>query len=827
VSLLSNKYEWNDSATNASQDRTFTFRVNKKPLSINWTTDSDGNKVAQFADINEIYSRDSGTKYPQLVTKYYEDGDSPNNLKDSPTTLGTWVAVAVLENADTCNYKVDATSTFTTTKKMVAYPTVSGSASEIYDGTSQGFIFTGFDADLMDFTVPNGVDGFDGETLYATNVGQYTPVYTLKNTSLYQWNMASSSATVEITPKTVAISANVDGGEWSWERKTTKEVEITVSGVATTDLPNLTINATYSKDGVSKTTIGTVAYVSGSKFKITIPSIAQIATYTLTLTLADGGNYALATPFTQTFNITGTVPPFDEQYIVWQYVVDGKKTQLNDFVYDGDVVLVEYTGKEYTFSVDENDLQIYGLKVKTNGYDGQSATNVKTTDNGIYTLTVAIGAIDENTVFDDVFTLQFKIVPKVLDFSNTVWQWQYADGGEEWKPLTDGSMPSFDNKAVAVRVSPDYMLSLGLAANDYGITYSHNGNLTEKGDKASTATITITNGNYVTDEGGDYIEISKDWKITAKSLSYSWDEKGQTVAGPDDRSFEIPAIVFADGNDYSDYYEYYFTVDDVDGEMTREELEAYLTANWSDTTTVRGRVYVRMKTDASDEFAINSGYRSFTTGTPKTSLGVAVTGSGAEYGKVDFAISVLRGTADESRRTSVTVSGGALTEAQTFDGDDTELVKFINKLGAGSYTVTVSLKTGNEDSYVLSRREFGFEILKCSVQVPTVREIVFTGETINLIDYLEGFDPALMKLIGAAEGENGIVSGRDYRKSGYFTTIALIDGANYQFVKAAESEAESVKATLKFAVAFADGEEVLGSEYEINLMINSFRITED
>ncbi|MDE6074914.1 MAG: hypothetical protein K2G26_00580, partial [Clostridia bacterium] len=38
---------------------------------------------------------------------------------------------------------------------------------------------------------------------------------------------------------------------------------------------------------------------------------------------------------------------------------------------------------------------------------------------------------------------------------------------------------------------------------------------------------------------------------------------------------------------------------------------------------------------------------------------------------------------------------------------------------------------------------------------------------------------------------------------------------------------ESVKATLKFAVAFADGEEVLGSEYELNWMINRFRITED
>ncbi|MDE5766076.1 MAG: hypothetical protein K2I17_02785 [Clostridia bacterium] len=821
ATIVSGGHVWSDNSTSA---KSFTFIVNKKQLSIDWTTDDNGYKVAQFADVGEIHSRDNGDKYPQLVTKYYKDGDSPTNLKPAPTSLGTWNAVAVLDNAATCNYKVDATASFNAAKRSVAYPTVIGIATEEYNGTSQEFNFTGFDANLMTYTVPNGVDSFDGAILKVTNVGTYTPVFTLKDTTLYDWTGTAPGA-VEITAKPVLIVSD-DGNATEWQRRTpttlTFDVPTTLCGSDST----LKFEAAYTLNGgdVQPVNSNSIA-VNGKTCTVTIGAGFAKGNYALTVKIADGENYSGSV--THAFNITAQGLSLGNNDIKWNIA---GKTFVTDDYDDGSAVFeMQYTGTPLSLqNVSVNFSSAFDAAQLVQDGD-LTGTFINAVNVGDYTATFKIkAASSEYTCSDGPFTITIKIVPKVLDFSNAVWQWQYVDGGEEWKTLADGTMPSFDNKAVSVRISPDYMLSLGLAANDYSITYSHDGNLTEKGDKSSTATITITNGNYAAEGGEDYIEIPKDWKITAKSLTYSWEEKGQTVAGPDGRSFEFPAIVFADGNTYTEYYEYYFTVDGVDGEMTREELEAYLADNWSDTTTVRGRVNVRMKADASDEFVINPGYRSFTTGTPKTALSVAVSGSGAEYGKVSFALSVVRGTADESRRTEVEISGGALESARTFDGDDTELIKFMNKLGAGKYAITVSLKSGNEDSYVLTQSVFEFEVLKCNVQLPTVREIVFTGETIYLIDYLDGFDSSLMKLIGAAEGENGIVSGRDYRKSGYFTTIALIDGANYQFVKAAESsEAETVKATLKFAVAFADGEEVLGSEYEINWMINRFRITDD
>ncbi|MDE6791249.1 MAG: hypothetical protein K2J61_05955, partial [Clostridia bacterium] len=407
-------------------------------------------------------------------------------------------------------------------------------------------------------------------------------------------------------------------------------------------------------------------------------------------------------------------------------------------------------------------------------------------------------------------------------------EWEYidspdADGSPVWKQLNATSKPSYTGNAVSIRISPSYMKGLGLDIDngDYTETYTPLNDSTEQGQKTTNVGLTINNANYTTADESGYESISYNWEITARALSYSWTTQAVNVG---DNAFEFPAIVFEDKKDYSQYYDYIYTVDGTD--YTLDGIKAYIAENWSETTSVSGTVRVQMKDDVTEVNIVTSS-RDFTTGTPKTALTVGVTGSGAEYGKVDFAVSVLRGTSDESRRTEVTISGDTLTEAKTFDGDDGELVKFMNKLGAGKYTITVSLKAVNEDFYVLSQKEFEFEIFKCNVLLPTVREIVFTGETIYLVDYLDGFDATLMKLIGAVEGENGIVSGRDYRKSGYFTTIALIDGANYQFVKVEESGAETVKATLKFAVAFADGDEVIGSEYEYNWMINRFRITED
>ncbi|MDE6076006.1 MAG: hypothetical protein K2G26_06180, partial [Clostridia bacterium] len=424
VSLLSNKYEWNDSATNASQDRTFTFKVNKKPLSINWTTDSDGNKVAQFADVNEIYSRDSGTKYPQLVTKYYEDGDNPNNLKNLPTGLGTWHAVALLDNASTCNYKVDATESFTVNKKQVAYPVLSTSGSLPYNGASQEFTFTGFDSDLMNYTVPNGADSFDGTALKATNADDYTPVYTLKNTSLYEWS-GTAPAAVTITPKAIAV-AFAGEKKTEWEKGDT--VSFTISAAA---LPGESVQlaATYQKANGTPFNL-TVTDNGDGTHTVTIPATLGRGNYTLTVKVADScKNYAAVREATHNFEITAQGLALDESDLVW--LIDGRSYTTADLK-DG-FIEIEYTGAPVIPTVDDSTFVDFSI----DNYGGDSSAVTV----GSYERTVHIVANSAEYAFDQTFTLKFKIVPKVLDFSGAVWE--YSADGVNWTEMTASNKPSY------------------------------------------------------------------------------------------------------------------------------------------------------------------------------------------------------------------------------------------------------------------------------------------------------------------------------------------------------------------------------------------------
>ncbi len=121
------------------------------------------------------------------------------------------------------------------------------------------------------------------------------------------------------------------------------------------------------------------------------------------------------------------------------------------------------------------------------------------------------------------------------------------------------------------------MASLGLDIDngDYEENYIAFNDLTEQGQKTTNAQIEIKNGNYTTAEG-EFVTIPFNWEITARSLSYSW--SGTQTVEVGGQSFDIPAIVFADPGDYSQYYEYVYTVDAVAN--TYLQLQEYMTANW-------------------------------------------------------------------------------------------------------------------------------------------------------------------------------------------------------------------------------------------------------
>ncbi|MDE7401411.1 MAG: hypothetical protein K2N17_05100, partial [Clostridia bacterium] len=771
ATLKSTNYVWSNAAANASKDRSFIFKVNKKALDVEFE-DKDGIKVAKFKDASKISSNDSGSKYPKIITKYSKNNVASSATFTSPNSTGTWYAHAFLENADDCNYSVASTgSQFSLNKISVPYPTLSASCndSEVYNGEEQEFTFEGYDPELMTYTKPDGAIDFDGETLKVKNAGTYAPEYTLKNTSLYV--LTGTAPSVEITPKSIVVRSK-DGNETDWQKGTKTTLVFDVPTALCGSDTTLKFEVSYALNGGSVQALNTIA-VSGKTCTVTIGTGFAKGSYELTVKAAEGENYSGSC--TYDFEITAKGLSLGSNDIKW--TIDGETYRTAD--YDNAVFEMEYTGKPLTLSnvkVDFSDASDAADLVQDGDLTGDFINAV---DVGEYSATFAIKPkSSEETCSDGPFTLTIKIVPKELDFSNAEWEYT-SDGGETWTKITANNKPSYTGDPISIRVSPDYMKSLGLdlEAGDYTETYTPLNDPTEQGSKQTNVELEIKNPNYTTADESGYEHITYNWEITAKALSYSWTTQAVEVGN---NAFEFPAIKFDDGNDYSQYYDYVYIVNGT--EYTLEELKQYIADNWSETTPVSGTVNVRKK-DGVTEVNINSGSRAFTTGAPKTALTVEVTGSGAEYGKVDFALSVVRGTSDERARVEVKVAGGTLAQAKTFDGNSTELVKFVNGLDVGKYTITVSLKAASEGSYVLTKSIFDFEVVIRKIVVPQVtKDIVYKGEYINIVDYLDSnYNANVMSML----------SGYSNKTVGSYTVIFKLKSSNYMWVEPASAEPAS------------------------------------
>ncbi|MDE7401585.1 MAG: hypothetical protein K2N17_06000, partial [Clostridia bacterium] len=345
ATIVSGGHVWSDSESNSSDARTFTFKVNRKALTVEFET-KDGLEVAKFSDESEIFISDKdgmGAPTFTLKTKYYEAGTSPNGAVDKPTGLGNWVAMAVLDGTGATNYKVDATKSFTSSKKQVAYPKLSASSSnsEEYDGTSQEFTYTGFDSTTMNApAVPTGADSFDGTTLKATNAGKYTPVFTLKDTTMYDWSGTAPGA-VEITPKPVVINSD-SANETDWEKGTATTLTFNVPTQLCNGDTTVNLVAEYTLNGGDAQSCAVV--VNGTTGTVTIGKGFAKGNYVLTVKVADGENYSGTC--THNFEITAKGLSLGNNDIKW--TIDGK-TYVTDDYEDGKAVFeMEYTGKPLT-----------------------------------------------------------------------------------------------------------------------------------------------------------------------------------------------------------------------------------------------------------------------------------------------------------------------------------------------------------------------------------------------------------------------------------------------------------------------------------------------
>ncbi|MDE6790915.1 MAG: hypothetical protein K2J61_04255, partial [Clostridia bacterium] len=431
ATIVSGGHVWSDSESNSSDARTFTFKVNRKALEVEFD-EKNGLQVAKLKDASQVASRDSGDKYPKLVTKYYEAGGSPNNLVDAPTSLGNWVAVAKLENADTCNYSVSGTKPFTSSKKQVAYPKLSASSStsEEYDGEEHEFTYEGYDSTTMNVPdVPAGAISFNGTILKVKNVGKYKPVFTLKDTDLCEWS-GTAPAEVEITAKPIIIEAD-DENKSDWEKGTATTLKFGIPTALCDGDSTVDLVAEYALNGGEAQSCAVA--VDGKTGTVTIGKGFAKGNYVLTVKTAEGANYSGS--ITHSFEITAKGLSLGCNDIKWN--IDGKTHVAEDYD-DGKAVFeMEYTGKPLTLQ----NVKVNFGSASDAPYleqDGDlTGTFIGAKDVGEYTATFAIKPkSSEETCADGPFTLTIKIVPKKLDFSKAEWEYSDStddDGNPVWK----------------------------------------------------------------------------------------------------------------------------------------------------------------------------------------------------------------------------------------------------------------------------------------------------------------------------------------------------------------------------------------------------------
>ena len=481
------------------------------------------------------------------------DNNTMNVSGSSATNVGNYTISFSLR--DTTNYQwSDGTTTNKTTawsigKKNLAIPTVTNT-SKTYNGTAQSPTYTGFDGNTMNVS---------GNS--ATNVGNYTITFSLRDKTNYQWNDGTitnkstswSIGNSSITPPTVTNTSLTYNGEpqspsySGFDASTMNE-----SGNRETNAGNYTITFSLRDKTNTKWSDGTTAD------KSTAWSIAKV-TPSITLNPTAGEvNVGSTTTFTASKTSgAGDLDVTSSNESKATASISGNTITVTGVSAGSATITVSSeantnynaTSATYSVTVKANDLTIPSLTNKTFTYDG----SVKApTVNGYDKNTMNQGG---RTSATDVGT--YVVTWSLKDPTNNKW----TDGTTEQKTAA-WSISAKNISSAVITLSPTSFEYDGTEktptitvkdgsktltkGTDYTVSYSNNLNV-------GTATLTITGtGNYTGTKSANYTITSRsigNATITLSQSNYTYDG-----------SAKEPAVTLKDGpatltsNDYTVSY---------------------------------------------------------------------------------------------------------------------------------------------------------------------------------------------------------------------------------------------------------------------------------
>ncbi|MDE7265309.1 MAG: hypothetical protein K2N52_03445, partial [Clostridia bacterium] len=351
-----------------------------------------------------------------------------------------------------------------------------------------------------------------------------------------------------------------------------------------------------------------------------------------------------------------------------------------------------------------------------------------------------------------VISFEVEIAKKDIDTSGFTLQYSYDQ--TNWKDFGTDNKTEYVDSTIYVRIKPSSMKPTvaGITAK-FGTSDYATGKLKQTYNVTASFTLTDSDNFKISDKAFS-------WSITNKQIvvdsNADWEQVDYTFDGVD----YIGELLGIKG--HSTYYpnvieyEYFWYPEnnpsDVHTGTGDAEAKTILTTA-SDINKLKVTITVKIKSSVTD-YELTGGAQTcaeFTVGSDKTPITVTTAGN-ATYGDITgeagFGVSVTK-VSDGSPVAATGILGeiysiylhqyDGLSVDSSVAGAGTLLkdVDFSN-LNAGMYVIEVRLSTVAKDNYSLRNGKSLFEIEKKKIPVPTLSDIVFNNQFIDLRDYLGG-----------------------------------------------------------------------------------------
>ncbi|MDE6868248.1 MAG: hypothetical protein K2J83_03795, partial [Clostridia bacterium] len=397
---------------------------------------------------------------------------------------------------------------------------------------------------------------------------------------------------------------------------------------------------------------------------------------------------------------------------------------------------------------------------------------------------------------------------------------QYRVAGGAWQSYDPNNPPAYGSGTIEIRFNPakypDGVTNAEITVNDKN---------TNIGTYTAQVKLTVDTANYET-----VATQSFQWRIGAKQIEVDWTSESWTDASGDNVlddygvPYQIKTLNIAD--DLKQYVEYQYYIANSDLSMGtyvgtgNVGLEALTSAPYNASSVNPIYVYVKaviksgvtqyeLKDDSGDDCALL-----FRLGATNTLVTVTQTVKEMTYGGSTFDSGILTLIASD---TNAALGANFIEGIYVYDSQGNELGLLSGFDGttakAGVYTLKIVLTEAGNDTYTLTPgSKFTFTVKPKAIAVPTLSDIVFKNDFVDLRDYLGGSwteYQSIIKLGGTYDGVKNVGT--------YSVTLTLTD-ENYCWDYG--TSASPAKATVKYSltdgnVAWTGDETVASYDWKI------------